>query len=105
VAAVAVLPAAAPGGWAGRALAAVVVVALLLRARGFADAAPARVHLVAGIAAGMALVGLGAAAAGPGGRPVGALILLGAAALGAQALDRAPPALSPVGRRAVDLAE
>jgi hypothetical protein len=51
-AAVAVLPAAAPGGWAGTALAAVVVVTLLLRARGFADAGPSRVHLVAGIAAG-----------------------------------------------------
>ena len=41
--------------------------------------APARVHLVAGIAAGVALVGLGAVAAGPAGRPVGALVLLGAA--------------------------
>jgi hypothetical protein len=104
-AAVAVLPAAAPGGWAGTALAAVAVVTLLLRARGFADVGPSRVHLVAGIAAGVALVVLGAAASGPAGRPVGALVLIGAAALGVQALDGAPPGLSPVARRAVDIAE
>jgi WXG100 protein secretion system (Wss), protein YukD/EccD-like transmembrane domain len=109
----------APTGWSGPALAAAVVVVLLLRARGFVDPGPARAHLVAGISGGVALVGLGATAAA-GGRPVGALVLLGAAALAVQALGgRAPGGqalpertvggepslLSPIARRTVDLAE
>jgi type VII secretion integral membrane protein EccD len=110
-AAVAAPPAATAGGWAGPALAAVVVVVLLLRAQGFADAGPARVHVAAGIATGAVLVGLAALAAGPAGRPVGALVLLGTAALGAVAVRRGTPAagatsaLSPVARRALDIAE
>jgi hypothetical protein len=104
-AAVAAPPAATAGGWAGPALAAVVVVVLLLRAQGFADAGPARVHVAAGIATGVALVGLAALAAGPAGRPVGALVLLGTAGLGAAAVGRSTRALSPVARRALDIAE
>jgi type VII secretion integral membrane protein EccD len=104
-AAVAAPPAAAAGRWAGPALAGVVVATLLLRARGFADAGPARVHLAAGIAAGVALVGLAAAPSGPVGRLAGALVLLGAAALGTGALGRPPPPASPVVRRAADIAE
>jgi type VII secretion integral membrane protein EccD len=110
-AAVAAPPAATAGGWAGPALSAVVVVVLLLRAQGFADAGPARVHVAAGIATGAVLVGLAALAAGPAGRPVGALVLLGTAALGAVAVRRGNPAagatsvLSPVTRRALDIAE
>ena len=72
-------PLAATGGWAGwtgPALAAAVAAVLVLRARGFADPAIARVHLSAGSAAGAALVGLGAVAAGPAGRLGGALVLL-----------------------------
>ncbi len=105
VAAGAAPPAAAAGGWTGPALAAVVVATLLLRARGFADAGPARVHLAVGIAAGVALVGLAAAASGSVGRIAGALVLLVAAALGIGALGRTPPPASPVVRRAADLAE
>jgi len=105
-AAVAAPAAATSGGWAGPTLAAVVVAALLLRARGFADAVPARVHLAAGTAAGVALVGLAAVASGPVGRPAGALVLLGTAAVGAAVAGRgAPTVLSPVARRALDVAE
>ncbi|MDT7581329.1 MAG: hypothetical protein QOK35_2593, partial [Pseudonocardiales bacterium] len=112
-AAVAAPPAAASGGWAGPALAAVVMVVLLLRARGFADAGAARVHLAAGLTTGVTLVGLAALVSGPAGRPTGALVLVGAAALGAAAIGggpldartTGPPALSPVARRALDLAE
>ncbi len=100
-------PLAATGGWAGwtgPALAAAVAAVLLLRARGFADPAVARVHLSTGSAAGAALVGLGAVAAGPAGRLGGALILLGAAGItiataGATAIG------SPVARRTVELVE
>ena len=59
----------------------------------------------------MALVGLGARLAGPAGRPVGALVLLGAAALGVPRsagppdAGGAPARLSPVARRALDIAE
>jgi type VII secretion integral membrane protein EccD len=104
-AAVAAAPAAAPRAWAGIALAAVVVVVLLLRGRAFVDPGPARVHLAAGVATGIALVGLAASAAGAGGRLAGALALLGAAAAGAAATGRTPPTASPVVRRAVDVAE
>jgi type VII secretion integral membrane protein EccD len=102
-AAIAGPPAAASGSWAGIVLAAVVAVVLLLRARGFADPVPARVHLCAGTAAGITLIALGAAAAGAGGRLIGALVLLGVAA--ATVLVRVPTETSPVVRRAVDIAE
>jgi WXG100 protein secretion system (Wss), protein YukD len=112
-AALAALPTATSGGWAGPALASVVVAVLLLRARGFADPGPARTHLAAGIVAGVGLVGLAAVTAGPAGQPAGALVLLGTAAVGAAAIGRgtlgatggASAALSPVARRALDIAE
>ncbi|MDF3049184.1 MAG: hypothetical protein K0R87_822 [Pseudonocardia sp.] len=101
-AAVAAPVAAAPSGWAGRTFAAVVVAALLLRSRGFADPGPAAVHLAAGVMAGVALVGVVARAADAAGQLLGALALLLGAAAGTAALARAPAA-SPVARRAVDL--
>jgi type VII secretion integral membrane protein EccD len=100
-------PLAATGGWAGwtgPALAAAVAAVLLLRARGFADPTIARVHLSTGSAAGAALVGLGAVAAGPAGRLGGALILLGAAGI-TIATAGATATGSPVARRAVELVE
>jgi type VII secretion integral membrane protein EccD len=100
---IAVPPAAAPGSWAGIALGAVVAAVLLLRARGFADPAPARVHLCAGATAAVSLVALGAIASGTAGRLVGTLVLLGSAA--ATVLVPTPVAASPVVRRAVDVAE
>jgi type VII secretion integral membrane protein EccD len=99
-------PLAAPaGGWTGPALAVVVATVLVLRGRGFADPTVARVHLAAGITAGLALVGLVAPANGGPGRLAGALILLGAAAAGAAALGRDARSASPVARRALDIAE
>lgn len=100
-------PLAATGGWAGwtgPALAAAVAAVLVLRARGFADPVIARVHLSAGSAAGAALVGLGAVAAGPAGRLGGALVLFGAVGI-TIATARATATGSPVARRAVDLVE
>ncbi len=100
-------PLAATGGWAGwtgPALAAAVAAVLVLRARGFADPAIARVHLSAGSAAGAVLVGLGAVAAGPAGRLGGALVLFGAAGI-TIATARTTTTGSPVARRAVDLVE
>ena len=101
-AAVAAPVAAAPSGWAGRTFAAVVVAALLLRSRGFADPGPAAVHLAAGVMAGVALVGVVARSADAAVQLLGALVLLLGAAAGTAALARAPAA-SPVARRAVDL--
>jgi type VII secretion integral membrane protein EccD len=101
-AAVAAPVAAAPSGWAGRTFGAVVVAALLLRSRGFADPGPAAVHIAAGVMAGVALVGVVARAADAPGQLLGALVLLLGAAAGTAALARAPAA-SPVARRAVDL--
>jgi hypothetical protein len=95
----AVLAASAGGGW-GPAFAAVVCAVLALRARGFAEALPARAQQVAALlaAAGTVLVvpapppvRLALAAVGMG----GALLLVGP--------TRGPR--SPVVRRAVDLAE
>jgi hypothetical protein len=95
----AVLAASAGGGW-GPAFAAVVCAVLALRARGFAEALPARAQQVAALlaAAGTVLVvpapppvRLALAAVGLG----GALLLVGP--------TRGPR--SPVVRRAVDLAE
>ena len=65
-------PLAATGGspgWAGPALAAVVTAVLFLRVRGFADPATARVHLVAGTAAAVALIGSRRAGARPARAP------------------------------------
>ena len=102
VAAAVAAPVAAQSGWAGRTFAAVVVAALLLRGRGFADPGLAAVHLAAGVMAGVALVGVVTRAADAAGQLLGALVLLLAAAAGTAALARAPAA-SPVARRAVDL--
>jgi type VII secretion integral membrane protein EccD len=96
--------AATAGGWAGPAFAAVTVVVLGLRARGYADAVPARVAMSAGIAGGVALAGLAADADGTAGT-VAAAGLLVAAAVGGLVLGRARPPGSPVSRRAVDLLE
>ena len=99
---------AAAGGWAGPAFAGVTAAVLLLRARSYADAAPARTALAAGIAT---AVGLAAVVAAPGAPPsllAAAVLLLGAGA-GVAALDATArgtrPGLSPVVRRTVDLVE
>ena len=102
------LVAACAGGWAGPVFAGVTAVVLLLRARGYADAAPARTALTAGLAT---AVGLAATVASPG-SPLGlvacAVLLVGAGA-GIAALDATArgmrPELSPVVRRTVDLVE
>jgi type VII secretion integral membrane protein EccD len=91
-------------GLLGAALGAVVAAVLLLRARGFADPATARIHLVAGTGAAVALVGTAASALGPAGHVAGALVLLGGAAAAAVGLGRTTAA-SPVARRAVDVVE
>jgi type VII secretion integral membrane protein EccD len=105
VAAVAAPIAASPGGWTGASLAAVMVTVLMLRARGYADPWPSRVHLAAGITAGVVTVGLAATAAGADGLLVGAVVLLAAAVVGAAALGAPVPTASPVARRAVDICE
>ena len=81
----------------------VVTAVLFLRVRGFADLATARVHLVAGTAAAVALIGPAAPAFGPAGRLAGALVLLGGAAA-VLGLGRTTTA-SPVVRRFVDVVE
>jgi hypothetical protein len=105
--------------WAGPALAAVAVAVLLLRTRGVVDVGAVRVHLAAGLTAGVVLVGLLASASGTAGRLCCAVALLGAAAVGVAALGTGPgprattaagppgaarPA-SPVVRRALDVTE
>jgi type VII secretion integral membrane protein EccD len=104
-AAVAAPLAATAGGWTGPVLAVVLATVLVLRTRDFVDPTIARVHLAAGIAAGVALVGLAASATGGPGRLACALVLLGAAAAGAGAAGRRERATSPVARRAVDVIE
>jgi type VII secretion integral membrane protein EccD len=96
------LPAAAAGGWAGPALACVIVTVLALRARGFADAAPSRTLLGCAV---VGLVGLGVltvARPEPEARLLAVGVLLAVAALGLLALGRSSPAGSPVSRRAID---
>jgi type VII secretion integral membrane protein EccD len=108
LAAAGALVAASAGGWAGPVFAVVTAMVLLLRARGYADIAPARTALAAGIAV---ATGLAAAVGGPG-SPLGlgacAVLLVGAGA-GVAALDAASrgmrPELSPVLRRTVDVVE
>ena len=108
IAAAGALVAAFAGGWAGPAFAGVTAVVLLLRARGYADTAPARTTLAAGAAT---AVGLAAAIAGPGSVPslLGCTALLVGAGTGIAALDAAArgmrPEVSPVVRRTVDLVE
>lgn len=108
IAAAGALVAAFAGGWAGPAFAGVTAVVLLLRARGYADTAPARTTLAAGVAT---AVGLTAAIAGPGSVPslLGCMALLVGAGTGIAALYAVArgmrPEVSPVVRRTVDLVE
>ena len=103
VAAVAAPVAAAVGGWAGPAFAAVTAAVLGLRARGFADRAPARIQLAAAVVSG---IGLGVVlASGPAPRLAVAAGLLAAAIGAGTAVLRTRPVGSPVARRAVDLME
>jgi type VII secretion integral membrane protein EccD len=100
--------AAAAGGWAGPTFAGVTAAVLLLRARGYADAAPARTALTVGLAT---AVGLAATVASPGAPPrlVACAVLLVGAGAAVAALDATArgmrPELSPVVRRTVDLLE
>jgi type VII secretion integral membrane protein EccD len=105
LAAVAALPAATATGWTGPVLAGVTVAVLGLRARSYADPAPARITLVSAIAAGIGLAALFALQAGAGGRAAVAAGLLAAAAAGAVTITRTGPIGSPVTRRAIDLLE
>ncbi|MDN5920685.1 MAG: hypothetical protein L0I76_37220, partial [Pseudonocardia sp.] len=94
--------AASAGGWAGPVLVAVTVAVLLLRARAFAEAAPARVLGVAAVAATVGAAVPVALSHGATGR------LLVAAGLGLVVLVAAGTAtgtLSPVGRRTLDVLE
>lgn len=108
VAAAGALVAASAGGWAGPAFAGATTAVLLLRARGFADAAPARTALGAAILTG---IGLAAAVAAPGspGSVLACVVLLLGTVVGLVALDAAArgrrPELSPVLRRSIDLVE
>ncbi|MHA6624544.1 type VII secretion integral membrane protein EccD [Pseudonocardia sichuanensis] len=103
VAAAAALLAAHGGGWAGPALAGVVIVVLALRARGFADAAPSRT-LLGGAVTGLAgLAGLALTRPEPHARAVAVGVLLAVVLTGVLAVARRRPAGSPVSRRAVDL--
>ena len=102
------LVAAAAGGWAGPAFAGVTAAVLLLRARSYADAAPARTALAIGV---MTAVGLAVTLDGPG-SPLSlaaCAVLLVGAGVGIAALAAAArglrPELSPVLRRTVDWVE
>jgi type VII secretion integral membrane protein EccD len=97
------LPAAAAGGWAGPALACVIIAVLALRARGFADPAPSRTLLGCAVVGMAGLAILTAADPDPLPRLVAVGVLLAVAGLGLVALGRSSPAGSPVSRRAIDL--
>lgn len=102
------LVAASAGGWAGPVFAGVTAMVLLLRARGYADIAPARTTLAAGTAV---AIGLAAAVGGPGSplSLVACAVLLVGAGAGVATLDAAAramrPELSPVLRRTIDVVE
>ncbi|MCW2720013.1 MAG: hypothetical protein JWR81_3835, partial [Pseudonocardia sp.] len=104
VAAAGAVLAATAGGWAGPSFAGVVVVVLVLRARGYADVAPALVTVSAAIGAGVVLAAL-AAPASSAVRAAAAVALLVVAGAGLVAAGRATPGASPVSRRAIDLVE
>jgi type VII secretion integral membrane protein EccD len=91
-------------GWAGPVFAAVTVVVLGLRARGYADIGPARATLVSAIVAGLALAAI-AAPYGDALRLAAAAALLLVAGTALATLGRPGPLGSPVLRRAVDLVE
>jgi type VII secretion integral membrane protein EccD len=97
------LPAAAAGGWAGPALACVIVAVLALRARGFADPAPSRTLLGCAVVGLVGLAVLTAARPEAQARLVAVGVLLAVVVLGLLALARSSPAVSPVSRRAIDL--
>jgi type VII secretion integral membrane protein EccD len=99
------LPAAAAGGWAGPALACVIVAVLALRARGFADPAPSRTLLGCAVVGMVGLAVLSAARPEPQARLVALGVLVAVAGLGLLALGRSGPAASPVSRRAIDLVD
>jgi type VII secretion integral membrane protein EccD len=96
------------GGWPGLVFAAVTAVVLLLRARSYADAAPARTALAAAV---VTAVGLAVILSAPGfaAASLACVVLLLGAAAGVAALDASVRgrrvALSPVLRRSIDLAE
>jgi type VII secretion integral membrane protein EccD len=103
LAAGAVVPAAAAGGWSGPALAAVVLATLGLRSRGFADPAVARTLLGAAVAGGLGLAAV-VALHSPTVIRLAAAAALALAAVAASAVRREPIG-SPVARRAVDVLE
>jgi type VII secretion integral membrane protein EccD len=102
------LAAASAGGGAGPVFAGVTAMVLLLRARGYADLAPACTTRAAATAVAIGL----AAAVGGLGSPLGLVacaVLLVAAGAGVATLDAAArgmrPELSPVLRRTIDVVE
>ena len=103
LAAGAVVPAATAGGWSGPAFAAVVVAALGLRSRGYADPAVAWTLLAAAVAGGLGLAAVVALHSTTAVR-LAAAAALALAAVAASAVRREPVA-SPVARRAVDVLE
>jgi type VII secretion integral membrane protein EccD len=103
VAVVGALLAAAAGGWAGPALACLIIAVLALRARGFADPAPSRTLLACAVVGLVGLAVLTVARPEPQIRLVALGVLLAVAALALLALGRSSPAGSPVSRRAIDL--
>ncbi len=108
ITAVGALFAASGSGWAGPVFAGVTAVVLLLRTRGYTDAAPARTALTAAV---VTAVGVATLIAAPGfsAAPLACAALLLGAGAGVVALDAAArgrrPELSPVTRRSIDLAE
>ncbi|MHA6785322.1 type VII secretion integral membrane protein EccD [Pseudonocardia saturnea] len=104
LAAASVVPVAGVGGWVGPALGAVTVAVLGLRARGFADAAPARALGVCSVLAGVALTASVALAASPPGRLIVAVLAVAGAGI-TVAAGRGGTPMSPVARRAVDILE
>jgi type VII secretion integral membrane protein EccD len=101
----AVAGAATAAGWAAPTLAGITAVVLGLRARGFADPAPTCALLVASAATAAGLVTLLALVDATLAGPIGAAVLLLAAAGAVAFLHRAAPVGSPVARRAVDFVE
>ncbi|MGI8799865.1 MAG: type VII secretion integral membrane protein EccD, partial [Pseudonocardia sp.] len=106
VAAVGAVLAGLSGGWAGPLFAGVVVAVLLLRSRGYVSAAPVLTLLIAGTGVAAVLVAVAVVNAGSTGRLAAGVALLGVAAaavvFGGAARQRPP---SPVLRRAIDVLE
>jgi len=106
VAAVGAVLAGLSGGWAGPLFAGVVVAVLLLRSRGYVSAAPVLTLLIAGTGVAAVIVAVAVVNAGSTGRLAAGVALLGVAAaavvFGGAARQRPP---SPVLRRAIDVLE